>query len=115
MNEQAPSPPASELVARRFHEVYEARALDFGYRTRTESAVPWDEVPEPNKNLMLATAAQLLDEGFIILAEEANRQHKADRDTIKGYEERLREAGRLCDDVPGSEAIYDIVAFWEQP
>lgn len=48
-----------EQAARAFHEEYERLALSFGYATRPESAVPWEEVPEPNRSLMIATAAVL--------------------------------------------------------
>jgi hypothetical protein len=48
-------------LARMFHESYERRAPDFGYETRTDSAVPWEDVPEPNKGLMVAVAGDILD------------------------------------------------------
>ena len=56
----------AELVARRFHEAYERLAPDFGYRTREASAKPWDEVPEQNRNLMIAVVRSLLDAGVIL-------------------------------------------------
>ena len=49
------TPISPELLARRFHEAYERLAPDFGYKTREASAVPWDDVPEANKALMIAT------------------------------------------------------------
>jgi len=53
------SPDASETsdaesLARLFHETYERLAPDHGYETRKASAKPWSEVPEQNKNLMIA-------------------------------------------------------------
>jgi hypothetical protein len=51
---------AAEQLARLFHETYERLAPDFGYRTRTASAVPWPEVPTNNQLLMVATAAEVL-------------------------------------------------------
>jgi hypothetical protein len=48
------------IVARLFHEAYERLAPDFGYKTRKESAVPWEDVPEPNRSLMVAVAAEVL-------------------------------------------------------
>jgi hypothetical protein len=53
-------PQAAESLARRFHETYERLAPAFGYETRRASAVPWEEVPEQNRQLMLAVAAELL-------------------------------------------------------
>jgi hypothetical protein len=53
-----------EALAQRFHETYERLAPDFGYETRRESAVPWDEVPEANKALMTAVCGELLKAGM---------------------------------------------------
>ena len=49
-----------EAVARLFHETYERLAPEFGYRTREASAKPWDEVPEQNRALMVATVREVL-------------------------------------------------------
>lgn len=53
-----------EELARSFHDEYERLAPHFGYKTREESAVPWDEVPVNNRALMLATATAVLLEHF---------------------------------------------------
>ena len=55
----------AEFVAKKFHEAYERLAPEFGYTTRMSSAQPWEDVPEPNKSLMIATAQALLDDGTI--------------------------------------------------
>jgi hypothetical protein len=52
--------PDAESVARLYHETYERLAPSFGYETREASRVPWDNVPERNKRLMIATAAEML-------------------------------------------------------
>lgn len=49
-----------EQIAREFHETYERLAPDHGYETRKESAVPWSEVPEQNRSLMIAVIEELL-------------------------------------------------------
>lgn len=49
----------AEFLARLFHEAYERLAPEFGYRTREASAVPWEDVPENNKRLMIATAEEV--------------------------------------------------------
>lgn len=49
-----------EQLARDFHEAYERLAPEFGYKTRKESAVPWKEVPEQNRQLMIAVAAEII-------------------------------------------------------
>jgi hypothetical protein len=59
------SAPADEMVeaeelAKFFHETYERLASEHGYETRKESAVPWEEVPENNKNLMIAVCQEAL-------------------------------------------------------
>lgn len=45
-----------EKLARLFHETYERLAPECGYVTRKDSAVPWEDVPAPNKRLMVAVA-----------------------------------------------------------
>jgi hypothetical protein len=50
-----------EALARLFHETYEALAPVYSYQTRPASAVPWDEVPEDNRKLMIATAEVILE------------------------------------------------------
>lgn len=49
-----------EELARRFHDTYETLAPHFGYETRAASAVPWEQVPANNKNLMIAVCRTLL-------------------------------------------------------
>jgi hypothetical protein len=50
----------AETLARRFHETYERLAPTFGYTTRPETAVPWEQVPELNRQLMIAVCQELL-------------------------------------------------------
>lgn len=54
------TPLGPERLARTFHETYEELAPGYGYKTREESAVPWDRVSDNNKALMIATAAVVL-------------------------------------------------------
>lgn len=54
-------------IARLFHLNYERLAPRFGYQTRRESAVSWDEVPQQNKDLMIATVEALIDCGAILV------------------------------------------------
>jgi hypothetical protein len=51
----------AEDLARLFHETYERLAPSYGYKTREASAVAWDDVPKPNKDLMVAVAAEILE------------------------------------------------------
>ena len=59
-----PLPDPGETLARMFHEKYERLAPDFGYKTREASAVPWEDVPEANKALMIAVATEIVNEIF---------------------------------------------------
>ena len=52
--------PDPESVAKLFHETYERLALTFNYETRRATRVPWEKVPERNKRLMVAVAAEVL-------------------------------------------------------
>jgi len=49
-----------EQLARAFHDIYERLAPQFGYETREESRVPWDDLPPNNKRLMIAVAEVIL-------------------------------------------------------
>jgi hypothetical protein len=51
----------AEELAQLFHETYEKLAPDYGYTTRASSAVPWSDVPEPNKSLMIAVSDKVLE------------------------------------------------------
>jgi hypothetical protein len=48
-----------EAIAKLFHEAYERLAPQFSYETRKASAVPWDQVPENNRKLMIAVAGEV--------------------------------------------------------
>jgi hypothetical protein len=54
-----PAPDAASIAAA-FHANYEQLAADFDYETRAESAVPWPDVPEQNRRLMIAVVEQLI-------------------------------------------------------
>lgn len=54
-----------DYVAQKFHEAYEALAPMYGYTTRSESSVPWEQVPDANKMLMRAVVTQLLSRSVI--------------------------------------------------
>jgi hypothetical protein len=58
-NTRTPAVATDEGVARLFHETYERLAPQFSYETRKASAVPWEQVPENNRNLMIAVAAEV--------------------------------------------------------
>lgn len=47
-------------LAKLFHETYMRLAPKFDYKIRDEFAVQWDELPESNRNLMIAVSTELL-------------------------------------------------------
>lgn len=50
-----------EELAELFHTTYEELAPQFNYKTNENTAVPWQDVSEPNKSLMLAVAKKILE------------------------------------------------------
>ena len=50
----------AETLAILFHYMYEVNSICCGYKTRDESAVSWDDVPELNKKVMIRTAEDVL-------------------------------------------------------
>jgi hypothetical protein len=50
----------AELLARCFHESYERLAPSFDYDTREDSRTAWEQVPEQNRRLMVATAEAVI-------------------------------------------------------
>ncbi|WP_428956225.1 hypothetical protein [Streptomyces sp. cg35] len=65
----------AEAIARRFHEAYEQLAPNHGYETREASRKPWPDVPDNNKNLMIAVVAQLLAEGVVRPGDDKENSH----------------------------------------
>lgn len=51
----------AEELAQKFHELYEDLAPAYNYKTREESSVAWHDVPENNKQLMIAVAGCILN------------------------------------------------------
>ena len=52
----------AEELACFFHETYERLAPEFGYETRKETAIPWEDIPADNRNkrLMIAVSGEVL-------------------------------------------------------
>src|SRR5229473_6765033 len=71
----------AENLARFFHTTYEELAPQFNYSTRKASAVPWQDVPENNKRLMIAVSEQV-----ILLFEAEARAEKIALKTLSGLE-----------------------------
>jgi len=60
-------------ITQEFHETYERLAPEFGYKTRGETAVPWSEVPMPNRALMYSTVEEVVGP-ILTRAEQAERE-----------------------------------------
>lgn len=113
-----------ERIARAFHETYERLAPKFGYETRRESAVAWDEVPEQNRALMIAVARevfpwlsrQLLDvlKGDVAAADVQRLTEERDalKDAVVEVATMLAEDER-SDDVSTSESIWRQTGYRE--
>jgi hypothetical protein len=66
-----------ELLARTFHENYERLAPSFGYATRDDSRQPWEQVPDSNRKLMVATAEAVIAQlGLVPSGPEGSTSHR---------------------------------------
>lgn len=79
----------AEIVAKAFHEAYERLAPGFSYETREASAKPWEEVPDNNRDLMIATVKDLLESGVI---SQPSRKRLPNRRI--GYTQKVRVGGQ---------------------
>lgn len=100
---------SSERMARLFHEHYERLAPSYQYETRKESAVPWEQVPANNRELMIDVASSLLAVGYRrtwLEDDEEPGDHPVvlDRDGDRWEWNEARE-GWTCEDVYGTEAF----------
>lgn len=77
--------PGSDELARTFHEQYERLAPSFGYVTRRDSSVPWEDVPEPNRSLMLAVATEVLERWPALAARSAGSGSRVERECVCGH------------------------------
>jgi len=76
-----------EQLASDFHHNYEMLAPHFGYRTRPETAVPWEQVPEANKALMIAVIRAMVFEDLnlpaIVAALEEREELRRENTALK--------------------------------
>lgn len=75
-------------IAKFFHETYEKLAPSFGYETRPESAVPWEDVPQQNRALMVAVAGRVMEKF------ESDRVALSDR--VEAAERAVDDADRVA-------------------
>ena len=48
-------------LAKKFHEIYEQKALDFGWNTQEKSKVEFKDLPKENLSTMVTTSKIILD------------------------------------------------------
>lgn len=61
----------AEFIAREFHRIYTHLAPAFGWRVHRDTRDSWEELPDRNRKLMIATAGRLIADGTIIPGHEA--------------------------------------------
>lgn len=86
----------SEELARAFHEAYERLAPSFGYETRKASAVPWEQVPEQNRNLMIAVAGEIESCVAERCAPLVDALERIEKNLFTMYSEWPRDVARLA-------------------
>lgn len=108
----------ADRVAQAFHEAYEELAPSFGYETRAASAVPWDDVPRQNRDLMGAVCARLIAEGVITAATDMpvfviKAKDLLAIEAIRGYQAlcRSRELFEQADQV---QLALDEILAWQR-
>lgn len=99
-----------EAVARAFHETYERLAPEYGYTTRRASAVPWEQVPENNRALMVDVA----DEVLARLVHAAVMPSDRRRGAPKPHARILRNSPTEVDEVVFHDATVHIEQMDEQ-
>ena len=92
-----------EKLAELFHVTYERLAPDFGYKTREASAKPWADVPEQNKNLMIAVCKE------IITSYEWTESHASE--VVHKFKQRLSEMQAELDQwKPRTESDFSVMS-----
>jgi len=82
-----------EILAERFHTLYEQLAPSFGYDTRKESAKPWADVPSQNKALMTEVCRHILTDHNDLTKEDLTDLFytvKRQRDCLLGIIQKIR-------------------------
>lgn len=83
MLKTAVSPSKAEALAAAFHGIYEGLAPEFGYKTRPETAVSFDNIPSNNRALMIAVCKILIDNDVVRL--DDCRRHYPTAEMVDSY------------------------------
>lgn len=81
------APSKAEALAAAFHRLYEGIAPCFGYETRQETAVPFDQIPANNRALMI-TVCKILIDNDVVRMDDCQRHYPAD-EMIRAWETRF--------------------------
>jgi regulator of replication initiation timing len=109
MPDVAAAPVSAEGIARLFHDTYERLAPEHGYETREASAVPWEDVPDANKSLMVAVAGHVL----AALAGDPGVLPARMLTAIAGSSPRLRDAKGRPNRSAHEAAVAAMSVRWE--
>lgn len=63
---------ALEAAAKAGHDTYERLAPDYGYETRPESRIKWDDLPQAHRNLMVVAYTAGVDAYLAALQEDTD-------------------------------------------
>jgi len=61
---KTPEELTPEILAKKFHDFYEAEAYGHGWETNSHTRVEFKDLPKENKSLMIATCEFILDTVF---------------------------------------------------
>ena len=81
-----------ENICRSLHETYEAEAPKHGWKTQEASAVPWEKVPENQKELM-REVVRIVFMPLLTAEREAREVAERQRDESRDY--AITEANKL--------------------
>lgn len=113
------SPEFEETLAEKFHETYERLAPHYDYKTRVASAVPWADVPDTNKALMVGVICDLLRRDAIADPAEVERLRRERRDftTRLGFGDGVTEPQATLAEMvdPIQAAFSDAGELFERP
>jgi hypothetical protein len=59
------NPEQVKHIAQRFHEVYEAKAPEYGWATQAATRTDYEDLPEANRALMEAVVWDLIEDDYI--------------------------------------------------
>ncbi len=80
-----------EALAKFFHDTYEQLAPSFGYKTRKASRKRWKDVPENNRNLMVAVAGGVYGFLGIVQLQTANADLAAELKAMTLFHEDAKK------------------------